>query len=246
MLDVSLSGFRYGKFIFDEFNFKKIQSLKDNFDCLHIVCYERGPSLTGFEMQEKQDAIISLKQGLGDIFKSFNSTTRNEIRKTQNIEGLSFVREDENMEEAYNLSKEFDLIRGWAPEPKEQFGKTKLFSAYFDGQTISGITCYDDNNFLRIEKIFSRRLENEKNIKNAIVGYATRRLVYEICEYAKEKGYVHFDLGGISIKEKNKMGIAKFKMCFGAKIKDVGLYKYETTGFTCFRDECRKNEIDIA
>jgi len=110
------------------------------------------------------------------------------------------------------------------------------FSAYYKGELISLILCFDSFPYLRARSICSKRLEINDKEKYKIISNSTRRLVYEICKYGKERHYRLFDLGSMpsNLKDKKKTGIAKFKGAFGGKLEDEYTYTYKSSLYKFF------------
>lgn len=245
MLEVSFDGFKYAKLVTEKIDASEANKLKERFDYVNIVSYGKA-DLKDFSVILRKDAVIDLSKGAEKIFANFNSTTRNHIRRAEKIKDLEFIHLDNNIEEVYELQKEFDFGRGWAPRPREEIIKSKIFSAYFKKKLISAVVLYEHGAILRISKIFSKRLSLKTDSLKALLGYAGKRLIFEVCKYGKENNYEILDLGGINLNEPEKSGIARFKQNFGIEIKDVYIYRHETAEFKNFRETQKEKGTDVS
>lgn len=169
-----------------------------------------------------------------EIFGKFNETVRNEIRRTFKTEDLYFKINDSNFEGAYELYKNFEYSQGRIPFPLSAMKGYKIFSAYYKNQLISLILYIDSFPYLRTRSICSRRLQIDNKELYKIIGYASKRLVYEICKYGKENSYRLLDLASINLTDSKKSGVAQFKSGFGGKIEDEYTYIYKSKLFKFF------------
>lgn len=239
-MEISILGFKYVRLILEKINLSQIEELKRKYSYLYIVTYKKIP-LSGFNILCRKTAVIDLSQGLEQIFQKFNKTTRNEIRKTERITNLHFVILDNNFNEAYNLYRKVKRKDGVVPEPKSDFKECKFFNAYLKDRMIVSIACYNQNKILRLKSIVSLRKMRE--FDKRIMGYATRRLIWEICKYGKANGYRKLDLGNVNLTDPTKAGIAKFKISFGGDLVDNYIYRYETKIFALLRKILRLTKI---
>jgi hypothetical protein len=245
MFQVTYWGFRYARLIAESKDQeKKIEALKKSHSYIQVGSYQLL-TLPGFLELQKKAVSIDLTPPIETIFKHFKDTSRNEINRTYKIEGLRFVPEDTNYTELQKLHRSFDLKRGWMPAPQAELKESLVFSAYFKDTPISVITCFSGTQTLRILELFSARYDTTPECTPALISYATRRLVYEICTYAKKKGYTSFDLGGINLEDPSKAGVAQFKQSFGGTIIDVYFYLYTTPAFRIFKKILTFFRIDI-
>ncbi|MBI3290918.1 hypothetical protein HYZ76_01390 [Candidatus Falkowbacteria bacterium] len=209
-----------------------IAQIKKKFGAIYIVSYDKR-NFPGFSVKVKDTPVIFLNKPLADLFSDFNSTSRNEIRKTfdNKITGLKFIIPDPDLEKNYQLSKEFEYQQGRVPERLEAYQGCKSFAAYYQGEMISSIICYDNGKVLRAKAICSKRLLTEDRDFYKIISYSTRRLVYEICGYGLENGYELFDLGSVNFTKEN---LAQFKMNFTKDLIKEYTYTYKSLWFRFF------------
>ena len=217
--------------IYEKIDFNTLNNLKEIYDYIYLVSYNyintQGLNISVFE---KKTPIIHLNKSFDDIFINFKSNTKNEIRKTFKIEGLNFVNFDKNYEEIFNLNKLFETNKGWKPTIIDEFKNGNTFSAYYKNELMAFVFCNIDNNIIRVTNIASNRKKNS-NEYNKIIGYSTRRLIYEICKWGLDNNIVFVDLGIINFTDPSKKGIAKFKSSFGADIIDTYIYRYKNKKF---------------
>ncbi|HLC89721.1 MAG TPA: hypothetical protein VJG65_02050 [Patescibacteria group bacterium] len=206
-----------------------LEKLKKNYAAIYLVSYEKK-DLPGFSVKIKETPIIYLNRKIEEVFNSFNETTRNEIRRTfdDKIPGLKIIADDQNLDANYQLSKKFEYQQGRVPEKISMYRGCRLFSAYLDGEIISSIICYDNNQILRAKAICSKRLTVEDRETYKIISYATRRLIYEACQWGIKNNYQCFDLGSVNFAKEN---LAQFKLSFTKDLVTEYTYTYKSQWF---------------
>lgn len=237
MLVNSILGLKYIRLLRREAFLEEMEELKKKYSYIFLVSYNQI-NITGFSVQSKQSIIIDLSAGLDNVFDNFKSNTRKEIRKTFNLnaDGLTFVPIDKQINKIYTCYKKFEYIRGWMPALKSEIKNSLVFAAYYQGAVVAGVTCYADENFIRVGKIFSLRYQCAGNkINSQIIGSASRRLIFEICKYGVEHGFTSLDLGGVDFIDQKKIGISEFKSCFGGDTKDVYICRYIKKNFALLK-----------
>jgi len=178
-------------------------------------------------VKRKKTINISLAGSFDDIFKHFNDTARNEIRRTFEITEFSFTVNDGNYKEVYLLYRLFRIAKKLKLRPLAFLASGLLFSAYYKSELISTITCYDAFPYLRIQNIFSKLDRGDRDVRR-LVGYATRRLIYEICRYGNMQGFSLLDLASANFTNPAKAGITQFKSSFGGIVADEYTYTYRS------------------
>jgi len=223
IIKINKFGFKVIRYILEPFeNF----SLTKKYSLVQVLNYKKT-NYPGFTRRSKKTPIINLGRSQEDIFINFNSTARNEIRRSEKINKLEFKILDNNIKEAYNIYAGHERAQGRKPERKAEFKGGKIFSAYYKKKMIAVIICFHGSDYLRAKSISSRRMENINREMLKIISFATRRLVWEICKYGKSNNYKGFDLGSINLTDSGKKGIAAFKQSFGAEIIDEYNYVYK-------------------
>lgn len=211
---------------------------KKKYQKIVIITYNKLDIGKDFHVHHKLTPNIYLDKDLEDILLGFGASTRNQVRRTFREPDLKFVSNDKNFNEIYNIYKSFEYAQGRVPFSKKAMKDYLVFSAYYKGELISLILCFDSFPFLRSRSICSKRLETEyrDRKKYRIISIATRRLVYEVCKHGKERGYKLFDLGSMpsNLKDKKKAGIAEFKSSFGDRLEDEYTYTYKSKIYRTF------------
>jgi hypothetical protein len=197
-----------------------------------IVISHKDLSLPKFRTRTKTTAIIDLNDEEDEIFKKFNDTTRNEIRKTYKLPEIKIVADDKNFDGVYSLYKNFEYEQSRVPFSKNNLKNCMIFSAYLNGSVISGIFVDVGEKDLRIRFIFSKRLETEDKEMYRTIAYATRRLMWEICLWGKAGGYNSLDLASVNFKNPDVSNITQFKMSFGGKVINEYTYTYKSFAYS--------------
>jgi len=200
----------------------------------YIVLYTYSPlTMNNFNEKTQTIILIDLLQKREDIFKKFKKNTRNEIRKTENLHGLSFAVPEERVDESYTFYKKIKRADGVMPDLKREFSGCLFFNAYYNDELITSVSCYDTGTILRLKHVVSVR--KKKGFESKIVGHATRRLIWELCLYGKKRGFHTLDLAGADFSDPTKKTIANFKNSFGGTITEGYIYRYETLIFRIFK-----------
>jgi hypothetical protein len=207
--------------------------LKGGYSLIRILSYNEL-NLPTFEKLVKTTALIDLAVSSEDIFKRFNDTTRNEIRRTYSMPELKVENHEEISAQSYILYSNFEFAQGRAPRNKTDLSPCREFDAFYNGEIISCIYVTEARPYLRIRSIFSKRLAVEDRELMKIIGYATRRLMYEICLWGKENGYASLDLASVNFNNPETASITKFKMSFGGKVVNDYTYIYRSRWFSFF------------
>ena len=67
--------------------------------------------------------------------------------------------------------------------------------------------------------MFSKRLSTHDHELNKVISNASRRLVYEVCKWARAREYKFVGLGAVTTSTEQKANVAQFKMFFNPKIE---------------------------
>ena len=201
-----------------------IADLKKTYSIIYILSYEKY-DLPGFSLKYKQTPVIYLNSDIDMVMSKFNSTTRNEIRKTfdDKIPGLKFIDNDVDLKNNYLLSVEFEKTQHRKPDSIKEYQGCKIFSSYYNDRLIANIICFDTGQVLRAKVICSKRLGVDNPEMQRMISYAGRRLMYNVCEYGIDNKYQMYDLGSVNFDKKN---LAKFKMNFTNDLIDEYTYTY--------------------
>ena len=191
-------------------------------------------------LKEQNDNI----EMINDFCKGMKSSSieENDVEKNYRVRVIKCL---ENFEKIYEVYQKFESDRDWIPTLKEEMARHHIFTAYYKDRLISAVTCYQHDGILRIARIFSARLEEDSDFDKRFVGYASRRVFFEVCKYGQANGYKKFDLSGVNFDDPTKAGLTRFKQSFGGPITDVYVCKYMTKDFRDFREKLKANKIDI-
>ncbi len=223
--------------IFEDEKFLDILA-HDTYKYSQIIAVTRRDLQVPVPHRDKKTPVIDLTPETDQIFARFSDTTRNEIRKTQHIPDLDIVSEDGNRKEAYNLYKKFEYKGGRVPFAESDLRDCVIFSAYYKKEIISAIYVDTGSNAagkqLRVRYIFSKRLEIEDRELYKIISNASRRLVWEICQWGKAHSFLSLDLATINYNSPAAAGLTEFKMYFNGQIVPEYTYIYKSPVFTLF------------
>lgn len=247
MLTASIEGIKYHRVLAAKVDIELTKNLKSDFDYSFIVCYGDFQD-ADYEVQVKKSAVIFIpKEGnIEDILNTFSATCRNEIRRTFKTPEISVEINPATIKEAYDFHAACERERNWIPIPFDEFRKSLIVCIKYDNNYIAGMSCYENDEFIRVGRIFSRRRSEEfKNIPSVIFSAAQRRVVYELCNIALTQNKTQLDLGGIDFDNPSKKGIADFKLSFGSEITPVNLGRFEKETFTAKKELIKSKGIDI-
>lgn len=214
-----------------------LELLKSRYQYIYIMTYA-AHDFPGFRATEKKTPIIDLTRHSNEIFQHFNAATRNQIRKLDGVDGWEFKVPDADSKASYAFYKRSKNKDGVVTELGREFRDCAFFSAYYQNELLVSISCYDTGKLLRVKTITNIRKELGEDSK--LVGYATRRLVWDICRMGTAQGYEKLDLGIVNLTDPSKAGITRFKMGFGGEIVDTYIYQYETALFRSLRNLCHR------
>jgi len=179
-------------------------------------------------VRKKQTINIYLDKPMEEVFRGYNDTARNEIRRTEKMEDLRFTRNDGTWSDVYGMYLQHRKERGLPVHALYFLQQCLLFNAYWKGVLVSTITCYDAHPYLRIQNIFSQLDGGDKELRR-VAGFAARRLVYEICKYGNGNGYQLLDMASANFTNPTKAGITQFKSSFGGIVSDEYTYTYKSS-----------------
>ncbi|HEY4493134.1 MAG TPA: hypothetical protein VJB98_00745 [Candidatus Paceibacterota bacterium] len=203
-------------------------------DYVTVISYSPLPlEKEGFSLTTKNIANIYLDGTDEEILGRFSRNTRNEILRTiqdsplrQGFAGqVRFTIHEEYRKEIYELYKEFETSQGRAPWREETLRSGIIhFNAYYKDELISSIPCYDLKPVLQVRAMFSKRLSTHDHEFNKIISNANRRLVYEVCKWARAREYKFVGLGAVTTSTEQKANVAQFKMFFNPKVETEYTY----------------------
>lgn len=246
MLSASIFGLRYCRLLTDNLRAEEAERLALEFDYVFAVCYGACHA-RNFETEQKNACVIDLTNGAENAFSNFHATSRNEVRRSEKIENLQFQSgAGVDFESYFLFYKTCENARAWFPVPEAELQNSLVFSAFFEGQPISGMSAYAHEDRLRVGRIFSlKRANSDKRLNNSLFGCAAKRIVFELCKFGADKGYKTLDLGGLDLQRPAKAGIAKFKLSLGGQITPVTITRHANARFRAQEPRIREAGYDI-
>jgi hypothetical protein len=244
VLEAQVLDLRYHRVILESASAAATEGLKKQFDYSFVV------SMSDFEDREyevvqKTSSLLDVSKGIDAIIGKFNSTSRNEYRRTERNNELKFFTGYNDFQEYFAFYSKCEHDRQWFPVPPSELKNSILFTAAFRDQPISGMSCYGHGKRLRVGRIYStKRSSADKELSNTIYGGAAKRIVVEICKYAIQHGYETVDLGGVDLSGA-KSGITQFKLSLGGDIVTVLLGRFMKSNFKLRLPEIKSHGFDI-
>jgi hypothetical protein len=246
MLEVNYDSVRYARLLTNSVGVDVTKQLKENFDYIFIVSYDERIEDNSFEILNKNACLFDASLTEDELVQKFNSTGRNEYRRTYRTEGLDFHFGISDIDSYYIFYSTCEHARSWYPVPKIELQRCLIFTASFQGEFISGMSCYTGNDTIRVSRIYSnKRINSNPQVNGTMYGGAAKRLVVEICKYAKNHGLKWVDLGGVDLSSNEKSGISEFKKSLGGHIVPVKIGRYMTPEFIQKQKEYLEKGIDI-
>ncbi len=246
MLTASIFDLNYCRLLTETLSEQEANALSSKFDYTFAVCYDTCKA-PGFETIQKNACLIDLSQGLDHVFSKFNATSRNEVRRSEKMEALTFktgIQQD--FSSYFEFYKTCENARGWFPVPEVESRNSLVINAYFEGKPISGMSAYTHEGRIRIGRIFSLKKEKEDaRLTNLVFGCAAKRIVYEYCRYGAANGFHTVDLGGIELHDPIKAGITQFKLSLGGQVSPVIIARYANAKFKAQEHLIREAGYDI-
>jgi len=157
-----------------------------------------------------------------DIFKSFTSTVRNEIRRSER-ENVRFGFIDD-LNEFRRFHNDFADAKGAykADEGLMEGYKDKLVitCAKLDEKIMAAHAYLCDVEAGRVRLLLSSSIRLTEQIDANLIGRANKFLHFRDMLHFKERGYCIYDFGGFAYNttDKQRQGINTFKQSFGGKI----------------------------
>jgi lipid II:glycine glycyltransferase (peptidoglycan interpeptide bridge formation enzyme) len=162
-----------------------------------------------------------LTQDLDQLFGRLSKTCRNEVRRSSK-EGIEIKQElrPDATELFLERQKWFNLRKHLGePISRKQLadycGHWFLYTAYRAGAWLGHLLLLHDEQRVR-EWVLASNLDYDDH---AVVSYASRALVWNSMEDAKNKGFLTYDFGGIVDDDSDpRYGVTKFKSSFGGTL----------------------------
>jgi len=245
MLKVAVDNFKYHRILLDHVTPADTKCLKEEYDYSFVISYGKFDD-DDYEIVEKKAAIVDLSHGMDVVFGNFNATTRNLIRKFDRNDDMAISFDIKCDNEFYEFHQICEKERNWKPAPIEELDGCILIGTKYRDQYLAGVSCYIHENKIRVGRIFSRRRSPEfKEITSNMISAASRRIIFELCNWAIQNNIVSLDLGGVSFDEGNKNGITKYKLFFGPRVISVKIGRFLKPGSEAKKLELEESGYDI-
>lgn len=203
---------------------------KGFFDRMTLMRYSEVSIPAFLLTQKKQTAVIDLSGPIEGVLHSFNDTAQKKISRTMRYEGFRFEMSGYPFPpEVRELYVEFERGRGRVPFSVEAFRECLAFFVYDKDVLVSGAFVYPTSPVARARSFFSRRRIVQDHEVYKRVSYASNRVIFEICRWAKEKERNGFDLGPVNMLDEKKSGITNFKLSFNPRLMPE--YTYVRSSF---------------
>jgi len=235
----------YEKFFAEKENDFNVNSLK------FIVYRDARVNLKFWKYKQdiKYTLINDLSKEEDEIFASFTSNIRNEIRKVEKIDNFSYSYNTITMLEFIEFYNSFAISKGLNPlrerRIKKYAGNLFYLSAYLKDK-LTNVQVYivdKENKIVRLLYSVStiHSLEDKQRRKN--IGFINKFLHWQAISYFKKNNFLIFDWGGYGNDPNNKTlaGIDKFKKSFGGEI--IEIYDYYSIPFFILKSI--KNKIGL-
>lgn len=173
----------------------------------------------GFKKKAGLTTVIKLTNDISEIKARFRPKFITEQLTKGERKGID-VKQDNNFAGFYHLYKNFRSRKGIARDRYAVLRREGiLFSAYYQGEMLSGGVFMGDGVYLRAWVLASKRLAGVAGPERELVGQANRLVIWAAIKFAKENGYHLFDLGGIDFQATDRAakGLTEFKEAFGGE-----------------------------
>lgn len=207
---------------------------------VYFYACQNAPEKSGFFCRISPTLVIDLDQDLEIIWKRMaKKSCRYFIKRGLNM-GID-VRMNVDFGRFARLYSDFVKEKKIPTTPEDMdFMKRycTLFTAWFDGELLSGVLLLEDARRIRVLSLASTRLHKGKRDLQA-VSFANRLVIWEAIRYAKDKGLREFDLGGYYVGEDQqdpRLGINAFKEKFGGQLRTYyTCWKYYSPLYACLQ-----------
>lgn len=187
--------------------------------------------LPDFKLKRRRTGIIKLGKTIEEVIGSFDRTTRNNIHRADRDSGLRFQINTTVTDSGYDLFKRFLRVRGLTPYARSYYSGCVEFLAYADGVAVSGVWIFPSTPMGLLASVFSTRHEDCSAADYKRIGYASKRLMANVCGWGIEHGMSEIDMGGLNLDESEKAGIAHSKLAFGPIVTEQYVYSYSSPIF---------------
>jgi len=206
----------------------------DEASSMKLYCYRDSTvdaEVFGLKKEKKYTLINDLTQSEEQIFASFKSNVRNEIRKHEKIENFLYISDYKSKEVFLDFYKKFAEAKGLPYIQGRSIDKYGNNLFYVQGSLDGILTNMQvylidrESGIIRLLHSISTLYENHDKSKQAKIGWINRYLHWYTMLHFKAKSFKTFDWGGYTNDPNSPLaGIDKFKASFGGQ--KVKLYNY--------------------
>ena len=200
-----------------------------------MECYEKI-DLEGFRQDGFDTSIIDLSKDLDSIWKNMKEKSCRYAIKRAQRDGIE-IEINKNYREFFKIVNKFLKAMGLEGLSRNRFEQIKdkgvLFTARQRGEFICGNFYLNDDRNIRLLFSASRRYSTTDKTKITLIGNANKLIHWEAVKYAKEKGLVEYDLGGVFLDKQNPAySNTEFKLSFGGELVKRYNYKSYSSGLS--------------
>lgn len=194
----------------------------------HVYSYQPLELPAFHLLKEKPTPFIPLSGTTAEeVLSSFRDTTRNEVRRTFKMPELSFTIQRPDAE-TYAFYAAATRSQGRRPQRAGLFRDARVAVARRAGVVLSTIAFVPAKPVVKVLTISSLRRESADAQERNLIGFASKRLIYELCAYGIDNGYDGVDLGYVNLTDAAKRGISDFKTGFGGEVRTEWQYVRES------------------
>lgn len=194
-------------------------------DCLTITMYKQIDLMLNsiFFIKEKSHTLYSeLSLTEEEIFRKYNSTVRNEIKRAEN-EGCSFTYDidKELFLKEYNCFASEKNLSHQSIDSLEAYGEHLVITSSAINNSITAIHSYLlDYDLKQVRLLHSASLRFSDGMDKNLIARSNKYLHYMDMKEFKKNGFEIYDWGGIAYQSENEnlKGINKFKESFGGSL----------------------------
>lgn len=204
----------------------------DDCDKVTFHACKRKADVEGFACREFMTLVIDLTHDLEKIWQNMGKSSCRYSIKRAIRDGIC-VRVSRDYQQFHQLNRKFRKEKGLPtyfgdrPEAMAKYGT--LFVAEYKEDILAGQMYVEDENNIRWLLGASKRLEVSKE-EAALIGCASRLIIWQAIKYAKDKGIKEFDLGGYYTggdTNDPRYTINTFKKSFGGELITHYIYEKE-------------------
>lgn len=187
-------------------------------DIVNVFSYQLLP-LVGFTKKVGWTTVVRLDRDIDQIRASFRKKFINE-QIDRGYKNNIQIKVDAGHKDFSGLYRDFRLAKNLANDRYSVISRTgRLFTAYYGSHIVAGGIFIEDKQYMRALVLASKRLDKVTGRERDIIGQANRMIIWEAIKYAKTKGLVWVDLGGINPNSDKPADISlcEFKEGFGGE-----------------------------